>query len=356
MRACLLARLLASGCLVFSLLLSLWANPTSENSRGLLPVEAAAAAGRGSLAKTLLDYGNPAGDALYHACARGDFNMAKLLLACGVSANTCRVPIVDSPLGATLRARNDAFAVTLIAHGAATRTRLAEGQHPLHLAIASGCHRTVKRLLESGADPNTPFFYPVSPAFIREVRSGVMQWELKKDRNLTPLMLAADSGVPQSAVHLLAAGAKKGVWARSTRFSPMDFAALRDDVKMMRVMLGRDPDREERRIVISLSEQRARMFDETGKEIFNTKVSTGRKGFATRTGDFVITDKYRTWTSTIYHASMPYFQRLSCRDVGIHQGYVPGYPASHGCIRVPPDKAALLFATTQIGDRVQIQP
>jgi lipoprotein-anchoring transpeptidase ErfK/SrfK len=98
------------------------------------------------------------------------------------------------------------------------------------------------------------------------------------------------------------------------------------------------------------------MFDAVGAEIFNAKVSTGRKGNATRTGDFVITDKNRTWTSTIYHASMPYFQRLSCGDFGLHQGNVPGYPASHGCIRVPAGKASQLFAMTRVGDRVQIVP
>jgi lipoprotein-anchoring transpeptidase ErfK/SrfK len=98
------------------------------------------------------------------------------------------------------------------------------------------------------------------------------------------------------------------------------------------------------------------LFDAEGNELFSTKVSTGRKGFATPTGEFVITDKNREWTSTIYHSSMPYFQRLSCSDFGLHQGVVPGYPASHGCIRVPAGNAAKLFAMTEEGDRVRILP
>ena len=53
---------------------------------------------------------------------------------------------------------------------------------------------------------------------------------------------------------------------------------------------------------------------------------------------------------------MPYFQRLSCSDFGLHQGNVPGYPASHGCIRVPEGNAAKLFAMTEAGDRVRILP
>jgi lipoprotein-anchoring transpeptidase ErfK/SrfK len=53
---------------------------------------------------------------------------------------------------------------------------------------------------------------------------------------------------------------------------------------------------------------------------------------------------------------MPYFQRLSCSDFGLHQGVVPGYPASHGCIRVPAGNAAKLFTMTEAGDRVRILP
>ena len=81
---------------------------------------------------------------------------------------------------------------------------------------------------------------------------------------------------------------------------------------------------------------------------------TAPGGYGTPTGEYVITNKYRHWTSTLYHASMPYFQRLSCGDFGMHQGYVPGYPASHGCIRVPYGKASKLFQLTDLGDRVQI--
>ncbi|MEI6653206.1 MAG: ankyrin repeat domain-containing protein [Verrucomicrobiota bacterium] len=341
---------------LLGLLLRCRVRPDARDARGRLAVEAAAAAGRGATVKLLLDYGYPAGNVLYVACARGDTAMAGLLLACGVAPDSSCVPTVDSPLGAALRDSNDGLAATLIAYGATTRIRLAEGQSPLHLAIATGCHRSVKMLLDSGADPNAPFCYPVSPAFIRQVRPGVMQWELRMDRKITPLMLAADSGVPQSAVHLLAAGAKKNVWTRYSQLGPLNFAAQREDVKMLRALLGQDPERVDRRIVISLSEQRARMFDLSGLEIFNTKVSTGRQGFATRTGDFVITEKNRVWTSTIYHASMPFFLRLSCSDFGLHQGYVPGYPASHGCIRVPADKASQLFAIARVGDHVQIVP
>jgi lipoprotein-anchoring transpeptidase ErfK/SrfK len=127
-------------------------------------------------------------------------------------------------------------------------------------------------------------------------------------------------------------------------------------VKMMRVLLGKDPVVEQRRIVVDLSDQRAVMYDSSGLELFKTAISTGRKGFATPTGTYAITNKYRVWTSTLYDASRPFFQRLSCGDFGFHQGNVPGYPASHGCIRVPAGNAQKFFALTELGDRVEIQP
>ena len=329
---------------------------TTRGPGGLLMVESAARRGDGSLVKMLTDFGSPAGDALYHSSARGDRDMVSLLISCGQPVNFTRVPSLDTPLGAAIRHQQDRVASLLIQNGAEVNLRLPEGQAPLLLAIATGCHRTVKELLDAGADPNTPFDLPVSPAFLTNVRPGVMRWVLKNDRNVTPLMMAADSGVILTAHNLIRAGAKVDVRTRSTSLWPINFASRRHDVKMMRLFLGRDPLHEERRIEIRLSEQRARMYDAQGIEIFTTKVSTGRPGFTTPTGEFVITNKNRDWTSTLYHASMPYFQRLSCGDFGLHQGNVPGYPASHGCIRVPAGNAAKLFTLTRAGDRVNIVP
>jgi hypothetical protein len=167
-------------------------------------------------------------------------------------------------------------------------------------------------------------------------------------------MVAADSGNVALAQHLIKAGAKIETRTAQTKMWPIDFACRNEDVKMARLLLGKNPHQEERRIEIRLSEQRAWLFDGEGKEILNTKVSTGRKGFDTPKGVFVITGKSRDWTSTLYHASMPYFQRLSCRDFGLHQGVVPGHAASHGCIRLPSGTAAKLFKIMQEGDRVEI--
>ncbi len=338
------------------LLLRQGAKATTPGRSGLLLVETAAREGEGSFVKMLTDYGNPTGNSLPQAIARDDRDMVSLLLTCGLSVNVTRIPTRETLLSHTIRMKRDRVAALLVESGADIRLQVPEGQSPLHLAIVTGCHRTVKAMLDAGADPDTPFALPVSPEFIKLVRPGIMRSVLRHDRNFTPLMLAADSGVIPTTRHLLRAGAKRNVWTRSYSLWPINFASRRSDVKMMRLILGKDPVREERHIEIRLSEQRARLFDASGNELFTTKVSTGRPGFSTPTGEFVITDKNREWTSTIYHASMPYFQRLSCSDFGLHQGNVPGYPASHGCIRVPAGNAAKLFTMTEAGDRVRILP
>ncbi len=109
-------------------------------------------------------------------------------------------------------------------------------------------------------------------------------------------------------------------------------------------------------MIIDLSEQQLVVLDEAGGEIFKTRVSSGKPGYDTPTGEFAITNRYRHWQSTIYHSSMPYFQRLSCSDFGFHQGYVPGRAASHGCVRLPSGQASKLFKLTELGDRVSIVP
>jgi ankyrin repeat protein len=338
------------------MLLAHGAKATQGDLRGRSLVEAAASAGDVPFVKLFLDYNCPTGNALYQSAVRGDPAMVGMLIAGGAPVNVTRIPSLDTPLAAAIRLKQDKVAALLLQNGADMGLRLPEGQTPLHLAIARGCPLTVQELLNAGADPNTPFNLPVSNAFLKSVRPGVLRWVLKYDRGVTPLMLAADSGIVESARALMRAGAKSGVRTRATSIWPINFASRRSDVRMMRLFLGRDPMREERRIEIRLSEQRARVYDATGTEIFNTKVSTGKKGHDTPTGEYVITNKYRDWNSTLYHASMPYFQRLSCGDFGLHQGNVPNYPASHGCIRVPAGNAQKLFTMTQSGDRVNIIP
>lgn len=320
------------------------------------PVERAVLRRDARLAKLLLDYGFEPGRALHIAAHRGDNATAGMLLAAGAPPDTTRFPCMETPLSAAIRDGHDRLALLLLRHGADSSLPPPEGQTLFHFAVARSCPETVRHLLDHGADPNEPFEPPVSAAFARHFPPGVMRWVLLKDLAARPIMVAAHNGDIPTARYLIKAGAKLNVRTKIANLWPINFASRRSDVAMMRLLLGRDPRREDRRIEIRLSEQRARLYDGEGSPVFETSVSTGKQGFATPTGTYVITNKYRQWTSTLYDASMPFFQRLSCGDFGLHQGNVPGYPASHGCIRVPAGNAARLFSLTETGDRVTILP
>jgi hypothetical protein len=84
-------------------------------------------------------------------------------------------------------------------------------------------------------------------------------------------------------------------------------------------------------------------------------ISTGRPGYSTPTGVFTILQKHvEHYSSTYDNAPMPYMQRLTWRGVALHAGRLPGYPASHGCIRMPLGFAKLLYGVTHLGMTVVI--
>lgn len=84
-------------------------------------------------------------------------------------------------------------------------------------------------------------------------------------------------------------------------------------------------------------------------------VSTGKRGHATPTGAFPILEKRREHYSNLYNnASMPFMQRLTWDGVALHAGKLPGYPASHGCIRLPHAFAERLFGATRRGGMVVV--
>jgi len=84
-------------------------------------------------------------------------------------------------------------------------------------------------------------------------------------------------------------------------------------------------------------------------------VSTGSKGHDTPGGVFSILEKQSTYRSKKYqNAPMPYMQRLTWTGIAMHSGQLPGYAASHGCVRLPYDFSQLLFQTTSSGGTVVI--
>ena len=107
-------------------------------------------------------------------------------------------------------------------------------------------------------------------------------------------------------------------------------------------------------LIVSTATQRATLY-RNGIPIAITTVSTGRPGHRTPTGVFTILQRKVEHYSNLYdNAPMPYMQRLTWGGVALHGGTLPGYPASHGCIRLPHEFARLLYGVTRLGMTVII--
>ncbi len=105
-------------------------------------------------------------------------------------------------------------------------------------------------------------------------------------------------------------------------------------------------------MLVSLSEQQIKVY--RGLDLIETSpISSGKRGYATPTGVFSILEKRRKHFSNLYDdAPMPFMQRLTWSGVALHQGKVPNYPASHGCIRLPASFAKSLYGITERGAHV----
>ena len=107
-------------------------------------------------------------------------------------------------------------------------------------------------------------------------------------------------------------------------------------------------------ILVSIPEQTMHVY-RNGILIGRSTVSTGTKGHSTPGGVFSILEKKETHRSKKYNnAPMPYMQRLTWTGIAMHSGALPGYPASHGCIRLPYDFSQLLFKATAKGGTVVV--
>ncbi|WFU13969.1 L,D-transpeptidase family protein [Bradyrhizobium sp. CB3481] len=109
-------------------------------------------------------------------------------------------------------------------------------------------------------------------------------------------------------------------------------------------------------IAISIEQQKLRIYDAKGL-FAESPVSTGMKGHSTPMGVFSVIQKHKMHRSNIYSgAPMPYMQRITWSGVALHAGVLPGYPASHGCIRMPMAFAVKMWNWTRMGARVIITP
>lgn len=133
-------------------------------------------------------------------------------------------------------------------------------------------------------------------------------------------------------------------------------------------------------IEIDLTAQKAWILQD-GQKVYETSISSGRAGFETPPGNFTVTEKSPDHKSSLYgkivdskgnvivsdaDSDMPVppgakFQQAPMKNflrfngaVGMHAGRLPGYPASHGCVRLPPSKAALFFNIAEVGTPVRV--
>lgn len=107
-------------------------------------------------------------------------------------------------------------------------------------------------------------------------------------------------------------------------------------------------------ILVSKSDQSLSLY-ENGEIVATSKVSTGKAGHETPSGIFSILEKRKYHESNIYSAApMPFMQRLTWSGIALHEGKVPNYPASHGCVRLPSKFAKSLFGDTRTGVHVII--
>ena len=137
-------------------------------------------------------------------------------------------------------------------------------------------------------------------------------------------------------------------------------------------------------VIVSLTKQRAYLM--TGEEIaIDSPMSSGKRGHTTPNGSFTVLEKDKDHHSSLYGdykdsqgrtvrggisahidaapsgthfvgASMKWFMRLTGEGVGMHVGILPGYPASHGCIRMPEPGAAQFYSHVKVGTPVRVDP
>ena len=108
--------------------------------------------------------------------------------------------------------------------------------------------------------------------------------------------------------------------------------------------------------VVGLRQQKITVYDSEGP-ILQAPISSGRRGYETPAGLFTLLQKNKDHVSNLYDdAEMPFMQRLTWSGVALHAGPLPGYRASHGCIRLPYGFAERLFDLTSVGTRVVVAP
>ncbi|MEY2490754.1 MAG: hypothetical protein QOC70_2696 [Verrucomicrobiota bacterium] len=364
----------------------------TTDDAGLTPLMAAATQGNVGILRTLLerrakvDFTDLTGRcALHYAIAAGKNEAVQLLLplvsnieGASTAGNDLLTTALETGDMKIFQAVLERFPATL-QWGANTRraletalradlkeqVRLLLSKHPapptreggtvplIAYAIASDDTPLFHTLLACGSDPNIVIPKAAEKDFMSLLKSKYLRLYIQEETGINLLMLAAGLGKADYVRALLDAGADRNRATPREKMLPLYFAAWTENWQCVQMLLGGGPMPDQLRVEISLAQQNMSVIKE-GVTVFTTKCSTGRQGFTTKPGQYVITDKDRDHRSTIYKCAMPYFMRLNCRDFGMHEGVVPTYPASHGCIRLPGDAARKLFVEIPVGTVVMI--
>lgn len=255
-----------------------------------------------------------------------------------------------------LQSGDTALLRLLFAHYSGSAAPSATAQPWLAYAVATNDLALLDTLLTCGAEPNAVLEQPGDTALRERIAANFMRDYVTYEPGMTALMLAAGLGNHDAVKKLLAAGANRNASTHGkSSLIALYFAAWAISPDCVQALLGHAPPRDQTRIEISLNDQHA-TFIKDGEVVLQTEISTGRAGFDTKPGEYVITDKHLTHRSTMYPAEMPFFMRLSCQAFGLHAGCVTGRPASHGCIRLPKSAAQRLYKEVPIGTWVSIAP
>jgi len=163
---------------------------------------------------------------------------------------------------------------------------------------------------------------------------------------------------PIAAACLLAisiAGPERAFASGSTVSSPLQLAKQADKLKPGDwVWAPQIATKGPVLVYVDLDRQLATVY-RNGVRIGVTTISSGKDGYETPRGVFTILEKDEDHKSRTYDdAPMPFQQRLTWKGVALHAGNLPGFPASHGCVRLPLQFSKLLFKTTEMGGTVVI--
>lgn len=292
-------------------------------------------------------------DPLDYCLSRERYAAARELLAGGADPDA-RFDEKETWLSKAVREGNSELALALVEKGATVQgVKASDGHSLLGWAIANRMTDAAIALIEAGADVDADEQIPAHSGFREKFESTTFRYHLESDRRIRPIMMAAAQRNREVAQALMDAGADGRAYTRRYLSGAIIGSWFKDTALQQICLLGKVPDPQPRRLVVDLSSQRVTLY-ENGVATYSTSCSTGRSGYRTPTGKYVISDRNRHHVSNIYHSSMPYFQRFSFAAFGIHQGSLPGYPASHGCIRLSYSGAQYLWGKLEVGDYAEV--